>query len=556
MIKSESNTKRARTKTKIHRKTDYLLDKYNIHDNQKKAGEEIIDNYNYNIRYCILVAQMQSGKTGTAKYLVYYLSKIKKEIEMNDIYFICGMNDNDLRSQAVKEFKSLIPEKNILFSKQLQKLSCENYSSIVISSTALLIIDESHYGSNRGSQIDKFLKYINGTNSNFNYTLSISATPMSEIATKDNYGKALVYLRPDVAYYGIKDIFRDGNIYQSSNLSKDDFNDFLDIIEKEYERQKKSNWKYGIIRLPCQWYKEFTESCINSLDYECCYIDHHSNNPDKEINFNDYLSDKPQKFTIIWVYNSLRAGKQLNTANIGFTHDTNNSNCDIIAQSLLGRCFGYNKEKHNVHCYTDMVSAKEMLDWVQNWYSELLIPSGCKNVKNGKTNKVKKWNLHPPLLITLPNYLTQYYRELKIKHNNRYPYKEDLFDDIVRNSGENEELVRKIIASQTYHPGKCGGLMILTEANSFNSFKSFWSSNYKAYLSGKPVRGFDANNNGHNKLFYVFYNLNPNSDEYSKLLITYKEKLDSIREATYVTASNKSMYYQPRQASSERFRFE
>ncbi len=512
---------------------DYVK-KWNIHKNQIVSGNDIIDNFNHSIYYNILVAQMQSGKTGVAKFVVHDLCK-KDIIKKENIFFICGMNDNDLRNQAIKEFDKLIFPENILFSKQLQR--CNKKTHIKFKAE-LIIIDESHYASNLKSQVDLFLKMARPKRDSC-YTLSISATPMAEIATKEEMGKALTYLAPDKGYFGIKDIFRNGLIFDSASLSESNFESFLDIIEKEYERQSKTEWKYGIIRLPCQWYKEFTEAEIVSLDYDIEFIDHHSSNKSKKANFNDYLKKEPDRFTIIWVYNSLRAGKQLNTKLVGFIHDTTNSKCDIIAQSLLGRCFGYNKELNKVNCYTDMKSAKQMLNWVNNWYSETQIPSGCKNIDNGKTNKIKKWQLHVPLLVKFNDELTFHYRELKLKHGNRYPYKSDLLIDVVRNSSDPK--VEDII--DNYIPGKCGGLMILTESNAPNSFKSFWDANYKAYKKKKTVRGFQASEKTSDKLFYIYFNLNPNSKQYSYLLITYKELIDSVRDAIHVTANHKSMYH-------------
>jgi len=106
--------------------------------------------------------------------------------------------------------------------------------------------------------------------------------------------------------------------------------------------------------------------------------------------------------TIIWIYNSLRAGKQLNTENIGFVHDTSFSKPDTIAQSLLGRIFGYNKRKDGVRCYTDMNAAKGMLDWVNSMYDASFIPQGSRNIIQGYSDRPVKWHLHPPLLVHLP----------------------------------------------------------------------------------------------------------------------------------------------------------
>ena len=95
----------------------------NVHPNQYNAGIEIIEYFQVGINRVVLMAEMQSGKTGTTRYVVHVLQRLTPPSGWNDekfkpenIYFICGMNDNDLRTQAINEFSGLIPEKNVLFS--------------------------------------------------------------------------------------------------------------------------------------------------------------------------------------------------------------------------------------------------------------------------------------------------------------------------------------------------------------------------------------------------------------------------------------------------------
>ena len=76
------------------------------------------------------MAEMQSGKTGCTRYVVHALQHLSgpdpgwdvTRFVPDRVFFVCGMNDNDLRAQAITEFRGFIPEKNILFSKQLQKI--------------------------------------------------------------------------------------------------------------------------------------------------------------------------------------------------------------------------------------------------------------------------------------------------------------------------------------------------------------------------------------------------------------------------------------------------
>jgi len=526
------------------------LKRLNIHENQCSAGKEIIKHFETGIsKHVILVAQMQSGKTGTAKYVVYNLSKPKQshnsesELKLDDtkFYFICGMNDNDLREQAINEFKGLIPKERILFSKQLQAL---NHSEKKLT-PSLVFVDESHYASESNSQIDLFFKKIG--DSEQPYIVSISATPMAEIATSYKYSKSIVRLNPGVGYYGIRDIFSKCLIFPSINITKN-MDKFIDLVSTEYEIQQSNNQKkYNIVRLPSQWYFKDIEEEIQELELDIDFINHHSQFS-KIDDFNNYLSKKPNKMTIIWVYNSLRAGKQLNTTHIGFVHDTAESKPDTIAQALLGRIMGYNKEKHNVRCYTDIESANSMLEWVNKSFDPCYIPQGSRSIIGGYTDKEIKWKLHPPIMVDLPDNIMPWYLEQKKTHCNRYPYKDEVICDLAEYAIGNDRVTLDKILN-TYTPGKHGGLMILTEKNAEQSFVDHWHHNYQCYLKSVPTRGFEAEAeaeaepyDGENKFYYIFINLNKFSDEFGKALVVYKELINSKTEADYVTVNSKSRY--------------
>ena len=133
----------------------------NIHENQYLAGCEIISYLKKNYHNVILTAQMQSGKTGVAKYITYFFLKTNQTILKNvEIFYICGMNDNDLKRQAIKEFELLLPRSNILFSKDLLNIintvntndnntNTDDANNTNDNNDRLIIIDESHYAKNK-----------------------------------------------------------------------------------------------------------------------------------------------------------------------------------------------------------------------------------------------------------------------------------------------------------------------------------------------------------------------------------------------------------------------
>lgn len=510
----------------------------NIHQNQYTAGNQIIESFRSVSRQVILVAQMQSGKTGTAKYVAHSLRTGKND----QIFFICGMNDNDLRKQAIREFKDLIEPDQILFSKQLQTWTHSKRTC----TPSLVIIDESHYAGCKNSQVDQFLNHccLNMEDpEQMPYILSVSATPMAEVANRQ--GKAIVQLHPSDGYYSIKDIFTNDMIFQSFNLSTTDgLQDFVDLVSEEFSDQSETGyWKYCIVRLPNQFYFRDIEDALAELDLNIDFLNHHSEFSSVS-DFNKYLSVAPKTMTIIWIYNSLRAGKQLDTTHIGFVHDTSHSSPDTIAQALLGRILGYHKESHKVKCYTDLEAARAMLKWVNHNFDQCFIPQGSKNVIGGHTDRVVKWQLHPPILVELPKIYTEYYRKLVETHKHRYPYRDEMLTDIIDLADPfNHTDVEKILTN--YKPGKHGGLMILTEYNAEQSMTDHWNHNYIAFQKHIPVRGFDADKDedeAEGNFYYVFVNLNRFSTDYGKSLIVYKEYLNDVALANYVTAGSVSRF--------------
>lgn len=508
---------------------DYMRNWLNVHSNQYEAGVDIVDYFHEGINNVILLAEMQSGKTGTTRYVVHALEHLTGPIGWNDglfkpsrIFFICGMNDNDLRNQAITEFQGFIPKENVMFSKQLQKFNHSKKALCKDALPSLVIIDESHYASFRSSQIDQFIEKVTHENM---LTLSVSATAMAELANSETLRKGRVYLRPGTGYYGMRDLFLKGLIRQSIDITKQQ-NKFIDLVIEEYEYQlERLDKKYNIIRLPNQWYYKDLQEDLEELDLNIQFINHHTCTGMSAADFNDYVRKAPDCFTIIWIYGSLRAGKQLNTTNIGFVHDTSRSGPDVIAQSLMGRILGYGKELHFVRCYTDIKSAKLMLGWVQSAYDIMKIPIGSKGIIGGYSEALlkKNWELHVPLRVHLDKDMRAYYRTLKQLHGNRYPYKQDLFIDLALAATADREKLIEIF--DTYQPGHCGGLMILTETNKPKSFKDHWSSNFQAYLDGRLVHCCDVRIPG--KYFYVYVNLNIESLEYGNALVTYKEHIDT-----------------------------
>ena len=360
-----------------------------------------------------------------------------------------------------------------------------------------------------------------------------------------------IILKPDNEYYGLEKIFKNNKVFQSINLNGD-ITPFIDIVEKEYDIQKENkSWKYCIVRLNNKYYNSDIQEEITNYGFDIDFINYHMEEYKYNtnlINFNNLINNPPPKMTIIWIYNTLRAGKQLNTTNIGFIHDSYYTNTDTTAQSLIGRICGYNKEKDNVNCYVDMKSAERMLKWINNNYSSLLIPMKSKNILNGANYNETDWKLNIPIYINLDKKYVDLFYQYKLKYNNRYPYKNKLLSAILSSIDDDDKYdkINNIISN--YNFGKFGGLMVLSEKNAYRSFNENWTTIYKAYEKNKKIRGFEVSldqiSDYNTKFYYIFCNMNIYDKQYGGCLIVYKKylKVKSITTKLNIEINNKSRF--------------
>jgi hypothetical protein len=532
----------------------------NIHPNQYQCGSKILNEIKKGCHHIVMIAQMQMGKTGASKSLAYQLQY--HGYKCDDIYFICGMNDNNLLNQSKNEFKSLIPSGNIYFSKQIQKLLdkssdddiCDKFKNCVI------FVDESHYASHKGSLIDKFFKKIGITGdgqyvkwSNKSIVLvSISATPMAEIANVDKHhtiDKQIVYLEGGKNYYGISDMYSQSNIKQSYNLNKSDETiEFIKMVTFVYNKQMlNKKFRYCIVRLCSNSQHMAIQKQLASVCSDITFINYYSSHDSVLKDFNEYVKYEPKSMTIIWIYDTLRAGKQLDTTNIEFVHDTHGANPDVVAQGLVGRLCGYGK-KTDVLCYTNVKSVIKFIDWVEHGYSASRIPNGCKDIVNGfDAYNIPKWETNIPICFNLDDTLIdicQQYREQYGKKRYGKEFKDKCVNYIINaiSPMQSDGKIGHIL--KTYFPPKNGGLMLIDDNNKQSSVTKHWDTNYQASINGKNAHGFVAlDDEKHDRLYYIFLNLVTNHRAFGKGLICYKKYIEDTDEIGNLVSSHPDNFY-------------
>lgn len=337
-------------------------------------------------------AEMQSGKSDVMKRLVYVINnfndKLKKngiQIDRNNIYLIICTSSVNLKTQLktkISEIKHRIYHLNDIntFIKNIN----ENESLLrIMADSSLIIFDECHCDVEQKKLIDVFrsiLEKISKENKTIHHKVGFSSTPYEQTIAK--FPKVIMY--PGNDYYGIKDMFKswkkDGAIpiiFQAKLLY--DPNEceelFTEILVCDY---------YYIFRLPGK--KELEDIFILNIEREFkkrnSRIDTFIYDMSYQGDINDILNSKPTKPTIIYIKDKLRMGEHLNTKYVYLVHDDpNNTYAHTTAQSLLGRCCGYNKKSHKTIIYCDYAKAYQHYQWVIHDYNIKYIPEDAKYIK-------------------------------------------------------------------------------------------------------------------------------------------------------------------------------
>ena len=527
---------------------------HNIHPQQYQTSLDIVSFIKNGHKHIVLISQMQMGKTGCAKSTVYNLINFCG-YDSSQLFFICGMNDNNLLNQATVEFDGLIPKGNILFSKKLQSMVLKPSSNPFNFNHCVIFIDESHYASQKDSLIYKFLDNIVGVTADGYFStwknksvviISISATPMAEIANlnQPNSDKKIAILQPGDDYYGITEMFDKGLLNQAFNLNKQSgIDQFISLVNSVYEYFiNKKKQKYCVVRLGSILLKDNLESMIKKkIGDNILFTNHYSgSNRSCLIDFNQIVEHEPDKMCIIWIYDSLRAGKQLNTENIYLVHDSYCSAPDVAAQGLAGRLCGYGKRNHNVICYTNVKSLLKFIDWIKYHYDVTRIPAGSKDIINGfDVNNNSLWQKNIPIIFKMDHDLIDSCHKYRIENGKKkynVEFKKYCIGKIINLCSTNP-IALDILYN--YYPARNGGLMIIDHLNKPKSVEKHWQANHNAYVNNKSCHGFVTPNTqtGHDKLYYIFLNLIPNDPSYGFGLICYKQYVNSIANKKSVVST-------------------
>jgi hypothetical protein len=264
--------------------TDDATSKKYIHNNQIDAAKEIIksftahneqqDEHLARNNHVVLVAKMQSGKTGTCNATINILEQTNLDssyFHIEKYFYITGMDSNGLHNQTLnrlcsdKEGQVISARIDNVYSKCISidnkigakyfvlknsDLRKNNKKKLINLSNSLIFIDESHFGSGKTNVLTKFLeengvdwKNTKALKDNNIYIVSVSATPFDEIISDIADCKTIVELRTNKKYVGVSEYLYNDCIINTSNKDLQ----VVEYIKESYDRIKLNDNKGVLI---------------------------------------------------------------------------------------------------------------------------------------------------------------------------------------------------------------------------------------------------------------------------------------------------------------------
>jgi hypothetical protein len=388
---------------------------FSLYENQRKAGLEIINNFHEGTLWNVLLAQMQSGKTGAYNFVA--CETIRHNLKPSVLIFT-GTSDTELMKQTRERFyefvynvysnyledEGLSREDRDLLKNKIKK-NTQIYSPCQLKkikkkiTNSLLIQDESHYAQNIEMGPYTFLQsqdlaiYGNpdGTilEKTGNIFLSVSATPFSEIINMKKYNdplKRLVIMENDPSYTGVKKLMECDRIQS--------FEDPLEAFEEALSLNYREN-KYAVVRVPSQ-NSNFYQKIAANMKWKIKYFD--SNNDigeERRILSIDELSEAPSQPTVIFIKEMLRMGKTIPKEHLAFVMETaKNSKTDTLLQGLVGRICGYYDPNFDVYAliHVSHFHREDIYKYIGLCNGEEVMPSYAMNVKPERKYKNSKLN--------------------------------------------------------------------------------------------------------------------------------------------------------------------
>jgi hypothetical protein len=323
--------------------------------NQRDAGNKIYNIFTQtNIRYTLLRADVQSGKTGVYQYLV---RKMLDRGIIDRAYIVCGSHELELIKQCKEDITEWHPERN---NGEIQVIFRQDFDKVKMNiHRALIVVDETHLVMDADQTLSAFLQRhgltLKGTlpemQQNDTFILSVDATPFVELSAmvyEDSHPKKLVVLENGPGYFGPQHYRQQGFIQEIFDFREERF---IQLVEQFPQ-------KYFLIRIAGRnghLTHHLRQICQDRFDIVHFTSDHEKGSQefvltqkDADAFYETYrrpihcLETAPARTTIVIVDGRLRCGKRLHKNHIAVVWETSQSaDTDVILQGLLGRVSGY-----------------------------------------------------------------------------------------------------------------------------------------------------------------------------------------------------------------------
>lgn len=413
------------------RKVTDATDEAYIYDAQIEAAKEVVSELASNVlrtNHVILVAKMQSGKTGTCNAIANIVmnTQLRKDMAVRKVLFITGMNDCGLASQTYERAIQQIIKANDanVYDGTKQTSDIKNPKFYVLKNSnlkkfeknlngCLIFIDEAHFGSRERNVLTKFMqsKGIDWKNKidlirNNIYIVSVSATPFEEIVSDTIDSKPMVELKTDESYIGVSQYLEKGLIHDAS---KDDVTDgtIFEYIQDAYDRMIE-NSERGIVIVRTRKFDEIYQNQFvkdnfeiyemyasgSKIEYDKLNIRLNEmvekNNSNNRLYYrsrrDERVTAEPENFKplLVLIKGAFRAGITLSASAkdlIYMVYDFS-AEANATAQALLGRMCGYRDLEHaifNTHFYLNSRFAQMYSEWENDFTNKELVP--CSKTK-------------------------------------------------------------------------------------------------------------------------------------------------------------------------------
>jgi len=393
------------------------------------------------LRYVLLRADVQSGKTGTYHGIIRMM--MNKGL-IDRAYILCGSHETELRSQCHEDVKEHHPAPThtkirVIFRQDFKK-------NTMMTRRALIVVDETHLVAEKDQTLSRFLgKHglsMAGTTKqmidNDTYILSVSATPHAEESAMihgDSGEKGRVVMLPGQGYYGPKNYYEDGHVREVYPLhdirGKHNFPLLLDRLAEQgpsyllFRVSKNKQMKHLQARL-ADWSQEnalqIVEFNSEKKDKDREIVLTRKEQQDHEAQWRTRipcLEEQPAVMTVVFLKGRLRCGKRVPKQYVSLAWEmSKHANTDTIIQSLLGRLSGYDVPQRRPLIFLPPAllqrqdkSVVPLSDLERYLYSNqdqketrhaLLIPRYASHIIPG--NVIRKTNRSPcpPIRFTIP----------------------------------------------------------------------------------------------------------------------------------------------------------